>query len=271
MWPGPAAVTLVGFSVIALAGAQDQQRGSRPGWPCNGRPDPSYFRIAEGSGGQFFLFHPSEVADSGALMAAAMSHGATVLRAGGQLAAGLHEFAVPVDRVESLLFSLSVQCLQVAEIVRPSGAVLQAADPGVDYHQYEAGLIVTIPRPDPGEWRVRLSGTRLFLVSVQAKASLSVEAPRFVPEGPLQAGVARVLRFSAPADAHDVHARLVTQGFQDVAAIPLRLVRDETGEDFVGELTPPARPFRLVVTGRDPDGLFFQRVHAPLFEPAPRK
>ena len=70
MWPGPAAVTVLAFSVTAMAvlpgAAQDQQPGSRPGWPCNGRPDPSYFRIAEGSGGQFFLFHPSEVADSGA-------------------------------------------------------------------------------------------------------------------------------------------------------------------------------------------------------------
>ena len=266
---------MLAFSVAAMAvlpgAAQDQQPGSRPGWPCNGRPDPSYFRIAEGSGGQFFLFHPSEVADSGALMAAAMSHGATVLRAGGQLATGLHEFPVPVDRVDSLLFSLSVQCLQVAEIVRPSGAVLQAADPRVEYHQYEAGRIVTVLQPDPGEWRVRISGTRLFLVTVQAKAKLSIEAPRFVPEGPLQAGLARVLRFSARTDAQDVHGRLVTQGFQDIAAIPLRIVRDETGEDFVGDLVLPARPFRLVVTGRDVDGLPFQRVHAPLFDPAPRK
>jgi hypothetical protein len=275
MWPGAAAATVLAFSMTALAAvpgvAQDQQPGSRPGWPCNGRPDPSYFRIAEGSGGQFFLFHPSEVADSGALMAAAMSHGATVLRAGGQLAAGLHEFPVPVDRVDSLLFSLSVQCLQVAEIVRPSGAVLQAADPRVEYHQYEAGRIVTVLQPDPGEWRVRISGTRLFLVTVQAKADLTMEAPRFVPEGPLQAGVARVFRFSARTDAQDVQARLVTQGFQDMAAIPLRIVRDETGEDFVGELVLPTRPFRLVVTGRNAEGLPFQRVHAPLFEPAPPK
>jgi hypothetical protein len=271
MWPAPPALALVVFSVAALAGAQDQQPGPRPGWPCNGRPDPSYFRVAEGSGGQFFLFHPSEVADSGALMAAALTHAATVLRAGGQLAAGLHEFPVPVDRVDSLLFSLSVQCLQVAEIVRPSGAVLQAADPAVEYHQYEAGLIVTVVRPDPGEWGVRLSGTRLFLVTVQAKAPLSVAGPRFVPEGPLQAGVARVVRFSASTDARDVHARLVTQGFQDLGAIPLRIVRDETGVSFVGELTPPARPFRLVITGRDPDGLAFQRVHAALLDPTPPK
>ena len=246
MWPGPAAVAVSALAMAALAaaaGAQDQQSGSRPGWPCAGRPDPSYFRIAEGSGGQFFLFHPSEVGDSGALMAAAMSHGATVLRAGGQLAAGLHDFAVPVDRVDSLLFSLSVQCLQVAEIVRPSGAVLQAADPGVEYHQYEAGSIVTVLRPDPGEWRVRIVRHPPVPRHCPGQGrSLRSRGRGSCPEGPLQAGVARVLRFSARTDAQDVQARLVTQGFQDLAAIPLRIVRDETGEDFVGELTPPARP-----------------------------
>ena len=269
MSPGLGAAVAT-FSALALIGLQDQQPG-RPGWPCTGRPDPSYFKIAEGSGGQFFLFHPSEAGASGALVAAAMSHGATVLRAGGQLAAGLHEFAVPVDRVDSLLFSLSVQCLQVAEIVHPSGALLQAADPRVEFHQYEAGRIVTIAKPDPGQWRVRISGTRLFLVTVQAKAQLRVEEPRFVPGGPLHAGEARVLRFSAGTDARDVYARLVTQGFADIAEVPVRIVRDESGEEFLGEITTPARPFRVAVTGRDAEGLAFQRVHAALLDPAPAK
>ena len=268
--PALATVAVTAFCASALVLAQDQQPSSRSGWPCNGRPDPSYFRIAEGSGGQFFLFHPSEVAESGALMAAAMAHGQTVLRAGGQLAPGLHEFAVPVDRVESLLFSLSVQCLQVAEVVRPTGAVLQAADAGVEYQQFEAGRIVTVARPEPGRWQVRLSGSRLFLAIVQARAVLSLEAPRFVPDHLPQTGVAQVLRFRLGTGAQDVSARLVTQGFQDLAAIPLRTESGDAGEEFVGDIMPRGRPFRLVVRGRDADGLQFQRVHAPLFDPALR-
>ena len=65
-------------------------------------------------------------------------------------------------------------------------------------------------------------------------------------------------------------ARLVTQGFQDLAAIPLRTESSDTGEEFVGDITPPERAFRLVVNGRDAGGIPFQRVHAPLFDPAPR-
>jgi hypothetical protein len=263
------AATLAVICASSLVLAQIQQPGSRPGWPCTGRPDPSYFRMAEATGGQFFLFHPSEVADAGGLMAAAMAHDATVLRAGGQLADGLHEFAVPVDRVESLLFSISVQCLQVVEIVRPSGAVLQAADAGVEYHQFEAGRIVTIARPDPGRWQIRLSGNRLFLIAVQARSSLSLGSLSFVPEGPPRAGVAQGLRFRLDGETRDVGARIVTQDFQDLAPIALRAERDDTGETFAGDVVPSARAFRVVVSGRDADGLPFQRVHAPLFEPAP--
>jgi hypothetical protein len=262
-----AVIALAAWYAGALTLAQDQPP-SGPGWPCNGRPDPTYFRVAEGTGGQFFLFHPSEVAGSGALMAASMSHGATVLRAGGQLAAGLHELMVPVDRVDSLLFSISVQCLQLAEIVRPSGAVLQAAEAGVDYSQFEAGRIVTVGRPEPGRWLVRLSGSRLFLVAIQAKTALSLEAPRLVPGGPPRAGIRQVLRFRVGGDARDVTARLVTQAFQNLALVPLRVETSDTGDEFIGEVTPPVRPFRLVVSGSDADGLPFQRVHAPLFEPA---
>jgi hypothetical protein len=211
------------------------------------------------------------MAGSGGLMAAAMAHRATVLRAGGQLAAGLHEFAVPVDRADSLLFSISVQCLRIVEIVRPSGEVLQASGAGVDYSHFEAGLFVTIAHPDVGLWHVRLSGSRLFLTAVQARAALSLDAPRFVPDGPPRVGVPQVVRFRVDG-ARDVRARLVTQGFQDLAPIALRSEPDGAGgETFAGEILPTARSFRVVVSGRDAEGLAFQRVHAPLFEPAPAR
>ena len=119
--------------------AQDQQPRSRPGWPCVGKPDPSYFTVAEGSGGQVFLFDPSEVSESSALMIGAMKHEETVYRAAGTLAEGVHEFSIPVDSaIESAMFSISLQCLQVVEIVRPSGDELRANDPGVEYHQFQA-------------------------------------------------------------------------------------------------------------------------------------
>ena len=120
------------------------------GWPCAGRPDPTYVSTAEATGGQLFLLHPSEVADSGALMAASFTHRDTLFRVAGPLSDGLHEYTVPVDEtVGSLLFSVSVQCLQVVEIARPSGALLRDTDEGVDYHQFEAGRVAVVEPRNP--------------------------------------------------------------------------------------------------------------------------
>ena len=45
--------------------AEGQQRpAARADWPCGGRVDPSYFHLAEGTGGQLLLLAPSEIADS---------------------------------------------------------------------------------------------------------------------------------------------------------------------------------------------------------------
>lgn len=42
---------------------------------------------------------------------------------------GLHEFHVPIDStVESVGFSISVQCLQVADIFRPTGTSAAGED-----------------------------------------------------------------------------------------------------------------------------------------------
>jgi len=80
--------------VSASAQAQDQPPG-RPGWPCAGRPDPTYVKTAEATGGQLFMFHPSEVAESGALVAASFSHRETLFRTAGPVED--EHVAAPVD------------------------------------------------------------------------------------------------------------------------------------------------------------------------------
>ena len=97
-WFAAAAV----FAAPILVGARQQMPNPRPGFPCGARLDPSYCRVAEGTGG-----HPQ-----------------TIFRLAGSVNPGLHEFNVPIDStVESVLFSISVQCLQTADVVRPSGAI----------------------------------------------------------------------------------------------------------------------------------------------------
>jgi len=284
-------------AATGLAFAQDQQARPNTGWPCNGHPDPTYFRTAEATGGQVFMFHPSEVADSGVLMTASFSHRETLFRVAGSLEDGLREYAVPVDgAVESVVFSVSLQCLQIVEIARPSGAVLQASDEGTDYHQFEAGQVVVVQRPVPGTWTVRVSGHGLFFLVVQAKSpELALGSIQLVKEdaqsgretlaplvGPLRAGSRQRVTVPWTGDVRDVRARIVSAMFDDLGAIALGAAasaraaapeaagEDDAADRRVGEFVVPKVPFRLAISGTDASGQPFSRVHAPLIEVAGR-
>ena len=53
----------------------------------------------------------------------------------------------------------------------------------MDYHQFQAGRIVTIEKPAPGPWKVTVSGKGMFFLVAQAKSDLSLDDARFVEEG----------------------------------------------------------------------------------------
>jgi hypothetical protein len=193
----------------------------------------------------------------------------------------VHDFVVPIDStVQSVLISVSLQCLQVADITTPSGVGLRANDPGVDYHQFEAGRIVTVASPSPGAWKVTVSGRGLFFLVVQAKTDLTLGTARFVApggrpghdglfpvKGALPAGSARLLEVDLHGTARDVRFRFVSS--QGDALQDLALALQEGGSDddqtYVGQVTPKAAEYRLQVSGVDGKGFPFTRMHAPLF------
>jgi hypothetical protein len=268
------------FLACPAAAFTQQQPDTRPGWPCVGKPDPSYFTVAEGSGGQVFLFDPAEVAESSVLMTGAMTHEETVFRAAGTLAEGVHEFSIPVDSaIESAMFSVSLQCLQVVEIFRPSGEELRANDPGVDYHQFQAGRIVTLPTPTPGAWTVRVAGKGMFFLVLLARTGLSLDRVAFVEPGgrpgheglfPItgnpKRGVTQRLQVTLSGTLQEPVFRFVSSSAETIQQLSLQPQEGGGDEqDFLGEVTPSARQFRLAVSGIDARGFPVQRVHAPLF------
>lgn len=269
-----------GLTAAATLAAQDQQPRSRPGWPCVGRPDPTYFRTAEATGGQVFLFDHSEVGHSAALVLAEQGHDETIFRIAGSLEDGLHEFTIPIDStVESAFISVSLQCLQVVEIATPSGALLRDTDPGVDYHQFQAGRIVTIKKPSPGSWKVTVSGKGMFFLVAQAKSDLSLDDARFVEEGgrPGHEGLFPIkgqprrgapqmfeVSMSGAPNASDF-AFFSSQG-ELLQRLTLSLEDGSRGDNrtYLGKVTPQATEFRLAVTGLDARGFHFERMKAAL-------
>jgi hypothetical protein len=259
------------FAAPMLVGAQQQTPNPRAAFPCGARLDPSYFRVAEGTGGHLLLLAPEEIGDSATLLTAFGDHPQTILRLAGSMTPGLHEFNVPIDStVESVLFSISVQCLQTADVVRPSGAIA-IGDDVTDLPNFRAQHMVIVRRPEPGMWAVRVAGSGISGVVVQARSGIGISRPEFAPAAGTtfaavpSAGVQNTLRIRTSGRTSDLRASLVSGQFTLLADLPLEI--GETEGEYVSRFTPGTEPFRLLITGRDADGLNFQRMSAPLVSP----
>lgn len=269
------------IGLIGLIGLLAQQQPhTRPGWPCVGRPDPSMVQVSEGSGGQVFLLDPSEVAFSATLLLARDGHDETLRRVVGDLEPGVRAIDVHVDpSADRLLFSVSLQCLQQIEIVRPSGAIVAAADPGVTWTAFQAGRQVGVRTPEPGRWGVRVAGKGLLFLEVSARASLALENVRLVRSGrpgheglfrddtPLVPGSRRLLEIALSPGI--IGPAFEMRGSSDERIGTLPPVRQPGGDGdqvYLSEFVVPGVPFRVMVAGRDAAGSIVQRVQGSLFQ-----
>ena len=91
------ATTAIVIAASVTMGAQQQAPNPRNAWPCGGRLDPSYFRVAEGSGEQLLLLAPDEIADSAPVLLAITSHPQTIFRLAGSITPDLNDFQIPID------------------------------------------------------------------------------------------------------------------------------------------------------------------------------
>jgi hypothetical protein len=259
------------LATLLLVAGQQQAPNARSNWPCGARIDMSYFQISEGSGGHLLLLAPDEIADSAPLLTAFGSHGQTIFRLAGSLKSGVHELRVPIDpTVESALFSVSVQCLQVASLVRPSG-VLATGDDVTELTSFRAERMFIVKRPEPGEWTIRVSGSGVAGVVAQARSEIGIAQVQFAATGketftPIPTpGVENIVKIHVSGKVSGVKAALMSGEFRRIAELPL-----ETGEAdgaYVSRLTPRAEGFRILVTGTTVEGVAFQRLTAPLLTP----
>jgi hypothetical protein len=255
----------------ATAAAQKQSGQSpRPGWPCAGKVDPAYVRVAEATGGKVLLLHPTElegmVFDSGA----SSQHDETILRAAGQLADEAHEFTVPIDStIESVYFVVSVQCLQVVTLLTPSGAELAIGTPGVEYRQFESVRLFVVPRPAPGVWKVIASGRGFFSMIVTAKTELRLDEVSFSDKPASPPARANSVAFAATMSGAFRQAAFHFVAGNGELIESLHLGHGEESGDrrkYAGPVTRPRADFRVAVTGLDPNGFPCQRMESRLSE-----
>jgi len=274
------------FTSALAASAQTQRPESKPGWPCvAGKTiDPSYVQVSEATGGQVFLFDRSEAGRSLVLVRNTSKHEDTIFRSTGTLSTGSREFSIPVDStVESLMVSVSLQCLQSITVYRPGNTEVHGGEPDVDENRFKSGLILILAKPVAGPWRVRIAGIGMFFAVVTAKSSISVDRAEFVElagrpgheglfpvKGPVRKGEQRTLSVALRAPAGDKHFRLVDLAGETLETLDLKpLFEDADQNEFSGAFVLKHSPFRLAVQGMDEAGYPYQRVLARTFEASP--
>jgi hypothetical protein len=266
------ALTLAAVGAATLLTAAQQQTGNRPSaWPCGARLDLSYFRVAEGSGGHLLLLAPAEIGESANLLIALGAHPQTVFRTAGTMQPGVHEIAIPIDStIDSLLFSAGMQCLQTAQVIRPSGQV-PVGDDVTEFLNFNAEHLTVVRQPEPGVWTLRVAGSGISGIVVQARSTLGITQLDFAPSPgttftPIpRAGVENIVRIRMSGQASNLGAFLVNGAFERMEDIALA-AGNEPGT-FVGRLNAVSAAFRVGVTGIDEHGHAFQRMSAPLLTP----
>jgi hypothetical protein len=131
-----------------------------------------------------------------------------------------------------------------------------------EFADLQTGRILRIDNPEPGKWRVRLSGTGLFVLSVMAKSEIRLGDVKFLESGGtalnrLRLGVKQALAAGVDGDVSDVKFHLAGPEGEPVA--------DVEATEAVLAVAPPVERFRVVMTGRDAAGWPVRRVHPVLF------
>jgi hypothetical protein len=215
------------------------------------------------------------------LMQHSHKHDETIFRSIGMLVTGSREFTFPVDStVESLMLSVTLQCLQSITVYRPSNTDVHSGEPDVDDNVFRSGRILILTKPQAGPWRIRIAGAGLFFVTVQAKSAISLGRVEFVEpggrigheglfpvKGAMHRGESRTLALGITAPAGDSAFRLLNSAGETLERLEAQ-ASNEGADDREFLVTFPLRhsDFRVAVQGRDSAGYPYQRVLPRLFQ-----
>jgi len=106
---------------------------------------------------------------------------------------------------------------------------------------------------------------------VQARSTIGIADVQFAPARSTNftafptAGVENVVKIRMRGRAREIRASIVSGVLLPVAPLPLE--RDESDGSYLSHFTPGSEGVRVLVVGKDYDGVAFQRMYAPLITP----
>jgi hypothetical protein len=188
---------------------------------------------------------------------------------------------VPIDTTSSMQVRV---LLGSASLFDPSGTLVTAATAGARVQILGMSTIYTVASPIAGLWSIRIDDAAWVQVVVDSDIALAdaafVTDNSAVPEG-LHGGYAPIADLPLAGEIQILKATLLgahasaqfslVDEFGTLIA-PVNLTRNYPGaveDDYLGTMTLPAEPFRLVATGVTADGRAFRREFGTLFRGVP--
>jgi hypothetical protein len=252
--------------------------------------DPAYINTASATGGQVFLFN--RFSETGAVFPLISSQvggpQVNILHDAGTLS-GSRDVPFPVDSmINALAVSTSLDSVTAIVLTRPDGTPVVASDPGVSVTTVGRGAIFLINTPQQGSWNLHVEGSGALSIDVRGKSSRDLlrQLPNFssfnfvtltgrighsgyfpIPGQPVvgdtQTAVARL-----NGSISNVAFNLVNENGDPLQ--PVTLTQNDSNaapDDFVGTVSLPTQPFRVLATGKDANGIAFQRTLPSLLHP----
>ncbi len=254
-----------------IAASEPPSQGVRFGPGVCGPIDPVYVKGATETGGQPFPMSTAEVGKSSRIMEASLLP-QTILWASDH---SDRSYSIPVDpTVVRMTFSGTFDATGGSlTLIAPDGTAVRQGD-RIEDTTLNCGRIITVDAPATGMWLVRMAPAGRFWLSIHAKSGLSLSVAEFVErdesasdrlvriQGEPIAGSPATLRVNVSSAIGSPTFQLISQDARLLQVIDLQ---STDGREFIGAVTLPTEPFRVVVNGRDQSGSQVQRMWPGLF------
>jgi hypothetical protein len=191
----------------------------------------TFFDLAANTGGDFYLWAPGEFAS--AHLQVPLPGVPVVLSYGSMESKKVFEIPIESGVMQFMLFA-GVQRKDLATLIRPDGT------PFKEVQVFQHMLIVTVPSPATGIWRLEMFGEGTYAVTVHVKPGEGAPGFHFDSDE-CRASV---------SNAKDVQLSFVELDGSLIAPAPM------------DQCTKPKVPFRAMVRGVDSTGAVFQRIES---------
>lgn len=260
-------------SVLALAQSKQVRINAALFGSCSPY-DPTYFKLAEQTGGQVFILNRAE---AGAITKVAgmlaKSSAVDIAAVSGSLSSSVLTQKFIVDpSLSNITVSVSISGAGDIELYRPDGRLVNNTDVDVTVVSMSSAILYSLKNPMEGEWQANVKGSGTYSLNVSGESYLAFNSFKFVQEGgraghtglyeingrPLLGQTQTVLADISGAP-QTVRFEFRSRSGEIIQAFTLPEIGNNNSE-LSGQVSLPNQSFVVYAFGSDASGKNFERV-----------